>query len=107
MHVSFVTIHPFFDGNGRMARLVSNIPVLKSGYPPILISLDRRKNYIDALVRYQLEFGLPAVDKDLIQQGDSLEGFKAFCFKHWRQSLDLVDRSHQRQAERHEGDKKK
>jgi len=33
LHVSFVRIHPFYNGNGRMARLISNIPVLKSGFP--------------------------------------------------------------------------
>ena len=105
LHLSFDNIHPFFDGNGRIARLISNIPVLRSGYPPILIPLDQRKNYIEAIVQYQLEFGLPAVDKELIKNGESLEDFKAFCFKHWGQSLDLIDRAHQRQAERNQGDK--
>jgi len=100
LHLSFVSIHPFFDGNGRIARLISNIPVLRSGYPPILIASDRRKKYIEAIVQYQLELGLPAADKDLIKRGKSFEEFKAFCLEHWRQALDLVDRAHQRQAER-------
>ncbi|MGB3224467.1 MAG: Fic family protein [Desulforhopalus sp.] len=37
LHVTFVNIHPFFDGNCRIARLISNIPVLKAGLPPIII----------------------------------------------------------------------
>ncbi|MDY0223063.1 MAG: Fic family protein [Desulfobacterium sp.] len=37
LHVSFVRIPPFFDGNGRLARLVANTPVLKAGLPPIII----------------------------------------------------------------------
>ena len=37
LHMSFVHIHPFIDGNGRMARLLANLPVLKSGLPPITI----------------------------------------------------------------------
>jgi len=102
LHVSFVSIHPFFDGNGRVARLVSNIPVLKSGYPPILIPLEKRKDYIDALIQYQLEAGLPAADKEFIKHGESLDQFKTLCFEHWRQSLNLVDRAHQRQAARDE-----
>src|ERR1039457_6982234 len=34
LHLSFVGIHPFWDGNGRITRLISNIPCLKAGYPP-------------------------------------------------------------------------
>jgi len=105
LHLSFVSIHPFFDGNGRVARLISNIPVLRSGDPPILIPSDQRKKYIEAIVQYQLEFGLPAVDKEMIKPGGRLEEFKAFCFEHWRQSLDLVDQAHQRQAERNKAAK--
>jgi len=100
LHVSFVNIHPFFDGNGRVARLVSNIPVLKSGHPPILIPLEKRKAYIDILFQYQIEAGVPNADKELIKQGVSLDQFKAFCSESWKKSLDLVDRAHQLQAAR-------
>lgn len=100
LHVSFVNIHPFFDGNGRIARLVSNIPVLKSGYPPILIPLEKRKEYIDNLVQYQLEAGIPHADEEIVKYGESLDKFKAFCSIAWEKSLDLVDRAHQRQADR-------
>jgi Fic family protein len=31
-----VRIHPFFDGNGRLARLIANLPLLKCGWPPLL-----------------------------------------------------------------------
>jgi len=44
---------------------------------------------------------LPAVDKELIKSGKILDEFKGFCSEKWRQSLDLVDRAHQRQAERY------
>lgn len=48
-HKDFVFIHPFVDGNGRVARLLMNLILLKHGYniaviPPIL-----RPNYIQAL----------------------------------------------------------
>lgn len=42
--LSFVRIHPFFDGNGRIARLIANLPLLKCGYPPLLISLEWRES---------------------------------------------------------------
>jgi Fic family protein len=102
LHVSFVNIHPFFDGNGRVARLVSNIPVLKSGYPPLLIPLEKRKEYIDILVQVQLEAGIPNADKELIRYSESLDEFNAFCSESWSKSLDLVDRAHQRQTARNQ-----
>lgn len=101
LHVSFVNIHPFFDGNGRIARLVSNIPVLKSGYPPILIPSEKRKEYIDILVHYQLEAGVPRVGRDLVADGNSLNVFKKLCRTCWKASLHLVDQAHQRQAVRY------
>ena len=81
--------------------LISNIPVIKSGYPPIFIPLEKRKEYIDTLIKYQFEAGIPAADKEFIKHGESLDEFIAFCFEHWTNSLDLVNRAHQRQAVRH------
>src|SRR5208283_6157364 len=34
LHISFACIHPFWDGNGRIARLIANLTCLKAGYPP-------------------------------------------------------------------------
>jgi len=39
----FIHIHPFWDGNGRMARLVANIPVIRAGLPPIIIPMEKRQ----------------------------------------------------------------
>jgi Fic family protein len=103
LHASLANIHPFFDGNGRVARLVSNIPVLKSGYPPILIPLEKRKVYIDKLVQCQLETGIPNANNELIRHSESLDEFKVFCSESWEKSLALVDRVHQLQATRNEG----
>lgn len=51
LHTLFVAIHPFFDGNGRMARLVANIPLLKAGFPPIAVLPEKRHEYISILFR--------------------------------------------------------
>lgn len=49
LHHKFVAIHPYSDGNGRVARLVSNLLLLRSGYPPVVLKKDDRKKYYDSL----------------------------------------------------------
>lgn len=48
-HHRFVWIHPFFHGNGRTVRLIFNLLLMKSGYPPAIILKNDRKKYYDAL----------------------------------------------------------
>lgn len=48
-HHRFVWIHPFFDGNGRTARLVFNLLLMRAGYPPAIILKNDRKKYYEAL----------------------------------------------------------
>jgi len=53
-HFKLVTIHPFIDGNGRTARLVMNLLLAQSGYPPAIIRKEDRKKYIDSVEAGQL-----------------------------------------------------
>ena len=53
LHMKFVTIHPFVDGNGRVARLLMNTALIQDGYmlavvPPLL-----RTGYLTAIRIYQ------------------------------------------------------
>ena len=50
-HLKLVTIHPFVDGNGRTARLLMNLLLLQTGYPPCLIQKEERLTYINAIER--------------------------------------------------------
>ncbi len=48
-HHAFVSIHPFDDGNGRVARLLSNFILLRSGYSPLIIKTEHKAEYLTAL----------------------------------------------------------
>jgi Fic family protein len=48
-HFRLVHIHPFVDGNGRTARLLMNLVLMREGYPPAVIRRDRRLDYYNAL----------------------------------------------------------
>ncbi|MEI7839295.1 MAG: Fic family protein [Methylococcaceae bacterium] len=57
-----VRIHPFVDGNGRIARLIANLPVFKSGFPPILIDRSKRRENLLNLSTYNIEVGQAKVN---------------------------------------------
>ena len=48
-HTWFVTIHPFVDGNGRVARLLLNLILMRYGYPIAIITKADRSRYYDSL----------------------------------------------------------
>lgn len=48
-HYRFVAIHPFDDGNGRMARLLMNLIFMQSGYVPTVIKTESKPEYLAAL----------------------------------------------------------
>lgn len=49
VHIIFVNIHPFTDGNGRVARLLMNLALLQSGYNIVVIPPVVRADYISAI----------------------------------------------------------
>jgi Fic family protein len=48
-HFIFVFIHPYMDGNGRMARFLMNTMLTTAGYPWTVIKLEQRSEYFKAL----------------------------------------------------------
>ncbi len=53
-HFRLTAIHPFGDGNGRTARLLMNLMLLRGGYAPVAVRPEDRKTYLDALERASL-----------------------------------------------------
>lgn len=56
LHFNVLTVHPFVDGNGRTARLVNNLHLIKHGFPPVIIdAVDDKPSYFDVLKKAQME----------------------------------------------------
>lgn len=51
LHAWLEHIHPFTDGNGRTGRAITNLELVRAGYPPIIIRRKDRDQYQDALGR--------------------------------------------------------
>jgi Fic family protein len=50
-HHRLAAIHPFIDGNGRTARLVMNLQLMRRGYPPTIIMRINRRQYYSVLAQ--------------------------------------------------------
>lgn len=55
VHLKFVSIHPFGDGNGRISRLMMNFILKKNKFPMLDISYTKRAGYYTALERAQVK----------------------------------------------------
>ena len=53
-HLQLAKIHPFLDGNGRLARLILDFFLIKYGYLPISIPAKRRLEYFDLLEEFKV-----------------------------------------------------
>lgn len=56
-HYRYIRIHPFEDGNGRIARLIMNYILLRHSYPMIVIRSKTKDKYLEALHRADIVIG--------------------------------------------------
>jgi Fic family protein len=74
-HLEYLNIHPFYDGNGRTARILTNLILISLGYNPFWINEKDRKIYYNYI-------------SDIQGYGGSKESFYAYC-------AGLIERSEQ------------
>ena len=70
-HRQLVDIHPFNDGNGRTARLLMNLILIRGGYPPVAVRPEDRPAYLSALQQAQAGRGTAAFDRLLYERLDA------------------------------------
>jgi Fic family protein len=75
IHQKFVDIHPFIDGNGRTARLLLNLYLMRNGYPPVIMLRAERKKYIRTIMKARME--------------NDITSFSNFVAKAVERSLDI------------------
>jgi len=49
LHNRVAQIHPFTDGNGRTARLLMNMVLLRNGFPPVVIEVSNKEEYYSVI----------------------------------------------------------
>ena len=79
LHACFARIHPIADGNGRMARMLANLPLLAVGLDPVDIPATARVRYLAALARWQMECGPPRPGHLLFAKPKLLADFRKLC----------------------------
>jgi len=73
-HRRLVGIHPFNDGNGRTARLLMNLLLIRGGYPPVAVRPEDRLEYIRCLQQEQAGQGAVAFNTLFFRRLDATLG---------------------------------
>ena len=76
-HAWFAQIHPFVDGNGRTARILTNLVLMRAGCPIAVITREDRARYYDALEESQISDLTPLMALLLECVSETLEEYEA------------------------------
>lgn len=99
-HMIFVRIHPFFDGNGRVARLLANLPVLRGGFPPVVVPVERRSEYINLLWNFEHDVGTIKKGSQLMPKHPAIKQMELLLKREWSKTVSLVEEARKMELKR-------
>ena len=92
-HYRYIRIHPFEDGNGRIARLLVNYILARHGYPMIVVRSRKKSEYLEALHRSDLIVGPSPSDgahADLKEARHFINWFKKIVEEEVRSDVEFL-----------------
>ncbi|MBB5033000.1 Fic family protein [Prosthecobacter vanneervenii] len=108
LHHDFIIIHPFEDGNGRVARLLVNYVLMRGGWLPLIVHTEEKEDYLTALrladagelsalmtylqrrLEWSMQIGIKAAKGESIEEPSDLEKEVAIFVRNQQESKDKV-----------------
>lgn len=84
LHMAITNIHPFSDGNGRVARLIMNYELIKNNYPPALINESQKLSYYSMIEEININLDYendPLNIKDIKIFNETIQQLSIITFK--------------------------
>ena len=100
LHLWLTAIHPYADGNGRLARLLSNIPLLRSGFAPLIIHKEARREYLGLLGNHGGAYPSPSREVPYLQRGAEMEALRSFFKDQWEKTYSIIEEFRENQDKR-------
>lgn len=108
LHHDFIIIHPFEDGNGRVARLLVNYVLMRGGWLPLIVRTEEKEDYLTALrladaselsalmtylqrrLEWSMQIGIKAAKGESIEEPSDLEKEVAIFVRNQQADKDKI-----------------